>query len=78
MQAVKPSSEARVAGEVRNNVKELRDELDISIRGLERLTGINRGNLSEIERYLRNPDPVEKEQLRSALGDELRYWVDLG
>ena len=62
--------------DIRNNVKELREAQNLSIRDLERLTGINRGNLSEIERYKRNPEPDEKQQLRSILG-EVEFWVTL-
>lgn len=58
-----------------NNLRKLRKARNISLRALEQMTGINRGQLSEIERGVRKPTYDQRLLLNDIFEDKLRFWV---
>ena len=60
---------------MKTNIKALRDTQGISIRALSKLTGINKGKLSYIERGIHHPDNSEVELITEALGAPIEMWV---
>ncbi len=60
-----------------NNLREIREKRHLSIRDVEKGTGINRGKLSEIENGIRKPTYDQRLQLNTFFDEEIKFWIKL-
>jgi transcriptional regulator with XRE-family HTH domain len=63
--------------DLQTNLKPARKAKNLSIRQLQDRTGINRGELSKMERGITLPSQAEADQIEGVLGEPILYWVPI-